>query len=85
MNSPVVTPNTANLRLALVYDKQAKKKEAADILFNIVSTARNARDKEGKPIPEPAASREAAQELLKIDPTRHGQLPPPPSPLGLSF
>ena len=85
MNSPVVTPDTANLRLALVYSKQGKKKEAADILFNIVSTARNAKDKDGKPIPESAASRAAAQELLKIDPTRHAQLPPPPSPLGLSF
>ena len=85
MNSPVVTSDTANLRLALVYSKQGKKKEAADILFNIVSTARNAKDKDGKPIPESAASRAAAQELLKIDPTRHAQLPPPPSPLGLSF
>lgn len=82
-NSPVVTPNTANLRLAIVYSKQDKKKEAADILFNMVSTSRQARDKEGKPVPESSASREAAQELLKIDPTRHGQLPPPPAPLGL--
>ncbi len=81
LNSPVVTTDSANLRLALVYEKQGKKKEAADLLFNIVSTARNARDKDGKPIPEPAASREAAQELLKVDPTRHTQLPSPPSPL----
>jgi len=84
-NSIVVTPDTANLRLAVVYNKQGKKKEAADILFNIVSAARNARDKDGKPIPESAAARQAAQELLKIDPTRNAQLPAPPSPLGLSF
>ena len=32
---------------------------------------------------ESAASRAATQELLKIDPTRHSQLPAPPSPLGL--
>jgi tetratricopeptide (TPR) repeat protein len=83
LNSAVVTPDTANLRLAEVYEKQGKKKEAADILFNIVSTARNAKDKDGKPIPESGASREAAQELLKVDPTRHAQLPPPPSPLAL--
>jgi len=82
-NSPVVTPNSANLRLAAVYSKQGKKKEAADILFNMVDTARKARDKDGKPIPESSASREAAQELLKIDPTRHAQLPPPPAPLSL--
>ena len=82
-NSPLVTPNSANLRLADVYNKQGKKKEAADILFNMVDTARKARDKDGKPVPESSASREAAQELLKIDPTRHAQLPPPPAPLSL--
>jgi len=84
-NSPVITTNSANLRLADVYSKQGKKKEAADLLFNMVDTARKARDRDGKPIPESSASREAAQELLKIDPTRHAQLPPPPSPLGLTF
>ena len=83
--SAIVTPETANLRLASVYEKQGKKKEAADILFNIVDTARKARDKDGKPVPEPAASREAAQKLLKIDPARHAQLTPPPSPTGLPF
>jgi len=82
-NSPVITTNTANLRLAAVYDKQGKKKEAADIIYNIVDASRKARDKDGKPIPESSASREAAQQLLKIDPTRHAQLPPPPAPLGL--
>lgn len=85
LNSAVVTTDTANLRLAVVYEKQGKKKESADILFNIVSSARNARDKDGKPIPESSASREAAQELLKVDPTRHAQLPPPPSPLAFGL
>ena len=83
LNSTVVTPDSANLRLAIVYNKQGKKKESADILFNMISTARNARDKDGKPVPESAASRAATQELLKIDPTRHSQLPAPPTPLGL--
>ena len=82
-NSSLITPNSANLRLADVYNKQGKKKEAADILFNMVDTARKAKDKDGKPIPESSASREAAQELLKIDPTRHAQLPAPPAPLSL--
>lgn len=84
-NTDVVTPNSANLRLAAAYEKQGKKKEAADTLFNIVDAARKARDKDGKPIPESAASREASQHLLKIDPVRYAQLPPPPSPLNLSF
>jgi len=83
MNSQLVTPESANLRLAIVYNKQGKKKEAADILFNMVSAARGAKDKDGKPLPESAASRSAAQELLKVDPTRHAQLPAPATPLGL--
>ena len=82
-NSSVVTPNSANLRLAIVYNKQSKKKEASDILFNMISEARNAKDKDGKAIPESAAARAAAQELLKIDPTRHAQLPAPPAPLSM--
>jgi tetratricopeptide (TPR) repeat protein len=84
-SSEVVTPDSANLRLAAVYDKQGKKKEAADILFNIVDTARKAKDKDGKPVPESSASREATQSLLKIDPARHAQLTPPPTPAGLPF
>ena len=82
-NSPLVTPESANLRLAVVYNKQGKKKEASDILFNMISAARSAKDKDNKAVPESAAARAAAQELLKIDPARHAQLPAPPSPLGL--
>lgn len=83
-NATIVTPDSANLRLALVYDKQGKKKEAADLLFNMVSAARSAKDKDGKPIPESAAARAAVRELLRIDRERHKQLPAPP-PMDLSL
>jgi tetratricopeptide (TPR) repeat protein len=76
LNSPAVTPETANLRLAKVYDKQGKKKEAADLLFSIVETARKAKGKDDKPIPSSSAAREAATELQKLDPARYAQLPP---------
>ena len=78
IGSAVVTPDTANLRLAAVYEKQGKKKEAADILFNLISAARNAKDKDGKPIPESAAAREANQKLRSLDAARHAQLPAAP-------
>jgi hypothetical protein len=85
-NTTMVTPDTANLRLALVYEKQGKKKEAADLLFNIVETARKAKDAEGKPVPETAAVREASQSLQKIDPARYAQLTPEArGPMGLSL
>jgi hypothetical protein len=85
LSSAIVTTDTANLRLAAVYNKQGKKKEAADLLFGIVDTARKAKDKDGKPMQETAASRDAAQELKKVDSARYNQLPPPASMSGLSF
>jgi hypothetical protein len=69
----------------MVYVKQGKKKEAADLLFNIVETARKAKDAEGQPVPESAAAREASQELQKIDPARYAQLTPAARPANLSL
>lgn len=79
-NNEFVSAETANLRLGSVYDKQGKKKEAADLLFNIVQAARQAKDQDGKPAPQTAAAREAAQKLERVDPDRYAQLPPEPPP-----
>lgn len=84
LNAEIVTPESANLRLASVYNKQGKKKEAADLLFSMIDTARKAKDKDGKPVPESSAAREGGQLLKKIDPARWGQLAPAPAP-DLSF
>jgi len=84
LNATIVTPESANLRLASVYNKQGKKKEAADLLFNMIDAARKAKDKDGKPVPESSAAREAGQLLKKIDPARWAQLAPAPAP-DLSF
>ena len=75
-NNPSVTAETANLRLAKVYNKQGKKKEASDVLFNIVDASRKAKDDKNQPAPISTAAREAASELQKIDPARYAQLPP---------
>ena len=75
-----VPVDTANLRLASVYEKQGKKSEAADILFQIAKTAREAKGKDGKPATQSAAAREAAQKLERLDPARHAQLPAEPAP-----
>jgi len=79
-NGAIVTADVANLRLASVYKKQDKKKEAADLLFSIGEKARTSKDQEGKPITPTAAEREALQELEKLDPARYAQLPPEPPP-----
>ena len=71
--------DTANLRLASVYEKQGKRSEAADIFFQIAKTAREAKGKDGKPVTLSAAAREAAQKLERLDPARHAQLPAEPA------
>jgi len=75
-NSTSVTAETANLRLAKVYNKLGKKKEAVDVLFNIADAARKAKGEDNQPAPISAAAREAATELQKLDPDRYSQLPP---------
>ena len=84
-NSAIITPEMANLRLAMVYQKQGKKKEAADSLFQIADAARKAKDSEGTDLPMSAAAREASQELQKLDPDRFAQLPPEAPAAGLTF
>ena len=76
LNSATVTVETANLRLAKVYEKQGKKKEAADLLFNIVDASRKAKGSDNQPLPQSAAAREAGEALQKLDPDRYQQLPP---------
>lgn len=75
-NSTIVTPDTANLRLALVNEKQGKKQEATELLFAIVDAARKAKESDGTPTPESGAAREATTELQRIDAARYAQLTP---------
>jgi hypothetical protein len=84
-DNTIVTPETANLRLALVYEKLGKTQEAADILFKMVEAARQAKSKDGKPARQSGAARMAEAELEKIDPDRHAQLPAPPLPPNLAM
>ncbi len=74
--SEIVTSDTANLRLAGVYEKQSKKKEAVDLLFNIVEASRKAKDADGMPLPPSAAAREASEKLQKLDADRYAKLTP---------
>jgi tetratricopeptide (TPR) repeat protein len=79
-NNPMVTAETANLRLGMVYAKQGKRKEAADLFFNIVEASRKAKDDDGSPLTPSAASRSATEELQKLDPDRYAKLSPEAPP-----
>ncbi|MGI8655844.1 MAG: tetratricopeptide repeat protein [Pyrinomonadaceae bacterium] len=80
-----IPADTANLRLAFVYEKLDKKKDAADILFNIVNNSRKAKGTDGKPAAQTSAAREAEQKLETLDPARAAQLPPAPAASNFGF
>jgi tetratricopeptide (TPR) repeat protein len=84
-NSTVITPETANLHLASILEKQGKKKEAADLLFNIVEPSRKAKDSDGLPLQPSAAAREASDKLQKLDPDRYAKLTPEAPAADLPF
>lgn len=75
-NGAIVTADTANLRLAAVYEKQGKKKEATDLLFNIVEASRKAKDADGLPLTPSSAARDASEKLQKLDADRYAKLTP---------
>jgi len=77
-----VSPNAVKLRLAAVYEKQGKKDEAVNLLFQMVEAARNAKGKDGKPLTESAVTRTAADKLQELSPERFAQLPKEPAPAG---
>jgi hypothetical protein len=66
-----------------VLDKQGKKDEAAGLLFDMVKAAREAKGKDGKPLPVSTVIRAAADKLQELSPERHAQLPPEPPPPGM--
>jgi predicted negative regulator of RcsB-dependent stress response len=74
-----VSENTVKLRLAAVYEKQGKKDEAVNLLFQMVEAARKAQGKDGKPVPESSVTRAAADKLQELSPERYAQLPPEPA------
>jgi len=75
-----VSENTLKLRLAAVYEKQGKREEAVNVLFQMVESARKAQGKDGKPLPESGVIRSASDKLQELSPARFAQLPPEPAP-----
>lgn len=87
-DNSVVAKDTINFELAKIYEKQNKKKEAADLYFNIAKPASEAKDADGKPIPLSQTARESKSKLEELDPERAKQIvepetpPPPGMPMG---
>lgn len=75
MADPVVSKESVNIALADVYEKQGKKQEAVEILFNLVKTASEAKDLEGKAVPLSTSANAAKDKLTQLDPEKAKELP----------
>lgn len=79
MENPIVAKETINFALANVYEKQGKIQEAVDVLFNLVKTATEAKDMEGKPVPLSGTATEAKAKLTQLAPEKAKELPEQPA------
>jgi len=71
----VIAKDSINFELARVYEKQEKKKEAADLYFNIAKAASEAKDLDGKAVPLTQTANEAKDKLKQLDPERAKEIP----------
>jgi len=77
ISNPIVPKDTLNFELAAIYEKQGKKQEAVDLLFNIVKTASETKDLEGKPITLGPSAQAAKDKLKELDPEKAKEIPEP--------
>ncbi len=84
MSDSVVSKDTLNYALALVYEKQGKKAEAAQIYFDIAKAASEAKDMDGKPVRLTETATNAKNKIKDLDPVKAKEIPDPTpdSPFG---
>lgn len=86
MTDPIVSKETINFELAKLYEKQGKKPEAIDLLFNLVKSASEVKDLDGKSVPLTSTAQSAKEKLEQLDPEKAKELPQPSTPdLDLPF
>lgn len=78
IDDPIVAKESIKVALADIYEKQGKKQEAVDILFELVKSASEAKDLEGKPVPLSPTATTAKDKLTQLDPEKAKELPQQP-------
>ncbi len=78
MADPIVAKESINAALADVYEKQGKKQEAVNVLFDLVKQASEAKDLDGKPVPLTQTATAAKEKLTQLDPEKVKELPQQP-------
>ncbi|MEO6335167.1 MAG: hypothetical protein ABIO91_09300 [Pyrinomonadaceae bacterium] len=81
MADPIVSKDTVNFELAKLYEKQGKKSEAVVLLFELVKSASEVKDQDGKAVPLSPTAQNAKDKLKELDPDKAKEIPePPPEP-----
>src|SRR5688500_8391812 len=76
-SDPIISKDTINLAIADIYEKQGKKAEAVEILFNLVKAASEKKDMEGKPAMLSPSAQAAKDKLKELDPEKAKEIPEP--------
>ena len=84
MSDPIMSKDRLNFELAALYEKQGKKPEAAELLFNLVKAASELKDADGKAVPLTPTAQSAKEKLKELDPEKAKEIPEPApeSPMG---
>lgn len=77
MSDPIVAKETINFELAKLYEKQGKKEDAVGVLFNLVKSASEAKDLDGKSVPLNSTAQSAKEKLEQLDPEKAKEIPQP--------
>lgn len=74
-NNKIIAKETIDFELASIYEKQDKKADAVNVLFELVKTATDAKDTEGKPVPLNSTAQKAKTKLAELDPVKAKEIP----------
>ncbi len=77
LDNPILSKDTINFELAKIYEKQGKKDDAVNLLFNLVKTASEAKDLDDKPVPLSETAKKAKEKLTELNPEKAKEIPEP--------
>lgn len=80
LDNAIISKETINFELAKIYEKQDKTKEAIELYFSIANSANEAKDSEGKPMPQTQTAREARERLDELAPEKAKEIKVPETP-----
>ena len=76
-SDPVIARETIQFELAKLYEKQGRKDDAVGTLFELVKTASEQKDLEGKSVPLTQTAQSAKDKLKELDPEKAKEIPEP--------